>query len=477
MERLVVKNFGPIKDVNIEIPRLLVFIGDQASGKSTLGKLIYIFKHVSSLIPRSSALRGKNGSIDVEEFKRDISSKIKSYFHECFFYKNTEIAFYYTNEYFVNVSFCASGVVSDFRIEVTLSNKLEKSLNDLNQLTAKHYNDRRRIDQEKDNWKPTVEEINTWHKMNQIADTLAHNLGGRSIWEYIDDSRVSSNVPQIGTYPPDAPAVRRAMVAFIELALGYHNIQKARQRFIKIMSDAYIPPRKFAELFPTRIKRYEEEARRISSIIDAKADIYEILVKLVYRLLGGYVQIEENKGYGLALSDDKASRFIPYEFLSSGQKSGIPLIVCVSLIGSIMSDLPFDLPFNSMVIEEPETHLYPKKQFLMIKLIAAALAMNSSAKFVITTHSPYILSSIHALSAYGRADIEASAPLLKRYDDLVPLGMDKRELGIYLLENGCTHSLRDEQSGLFNTSKIDAVSNEITDVLDESIYAWDDEDE
>lgn len=41
--KLIVKNFGPIKDVEIESKQLTVFIGPQASGKSVLAKLLTIF--------------------------------------------------------------------------------------------------------------------------------------------------------------------------------------------------------------------------------------------------------------------------------------------------------------------------------------------------------------------------------------------------------------------------------------------------
>jgi len=40
-ERLIVKNFGPLKDVDIELKDIMVFIGPQASGKSTLAKILY----------------------------------------------------------------------------------------------------------------------------------------------------------------------------------------------------------------------------------------------------------------------------------------------------------------------------------------------------------------------------------------------------------------------------------------------------
>ena len=76
MERLIVRNFGPIKDVEIEIPRLLVFIGDQASGKSTLGKLIYIFKFVPKAISIVPLILMKQ-PIKIEDIQNEISKELK----------------------------------------------------------------------------------------------------------------------------------------------------------------------------------------------------------------------------------------------------------------------------------------------------------------------------------------------------------------------------------------------------------------
>ncbi|WP_442766486.1 AAA family ATPase [Mitsuokella multacida] len=44
VQHLYVRNFGPIESCDIEIQRLTVMTGPQASGKSTLAKLIYFFK-------------------------------------------------------------------------------------------------------------------------------------------------------------------------------------------------------------------------------------------------------------------------------------------------------------------------------------------------------------------------------------------------------------------------------------------------
>ena len=40
MARLIIRNIGPIKNVDIELNKVNVFIGEQSSGKSTIAKII-----------------------------------------------------------------------------------------------------------------------------------------------------------------------------------------------------------------------------------------------------------------------------------------------------------------------------------------------------------------------------------------------------------------------------------------------------
>lgn len=49
-ERLIVKKFGPIKEVDLDLQQTTIFIGEQASGKSTLAKLIGIFRNGEKVI-------------------------------------------------------------------------------------------------------------------------------------------------------------------------------------------------------------------------------------------------------------------------------------------------------------------------------------------------------------------------------------------------------------------------------------------
>lgn len=45
-ERLTVKNFGPIQEADLDLRKVTVLIGEQASGKSVLAKLVAIFRNV-----------------------------------------------------------------------------------------------------------------------------------------------------------------------------------------------------------------------------------------------------------------------------------------------------------------------------------------------------------------------------------------------------------------------------------------------
>ena len=46
-ERLVIKNFGPIKSVDLELGKMTILIGEQATGKSTIAKVLAVCRYFS----------------------------------------------------------------------------------------------------------------------------------------------------------------------------------------------------------------------------------------------------------------------------------------------------------------------------------------------------------------------------------------------------------------------------------------------
>jgi len=70
MEKLIVKNFGPIKEAEIDLTKYVVFIGDTSTGKSVLAKLISIFREFSNVL---------NNKVDNLEFILSFKNQLENY--------------------------------------------------------------------------------------------------------------------------------------------------------------------------------------------------------------------------------------------------------------------------------------------------------------------------------------------------------------------------------------------------------------
>ena len=104
MQKIIIKNFGAIEYAEIEIKKVLVLIGEQASGKSTIAKLIYFFK-----------------SLRDDVFNQIYQEKERDYFD-----KNSDINFV-LQEKFYNW-FGSTKNLKDFDIRFYYSFELEKYL-------------------------------------------------------------------------------------------------------------------------------------------------------------------------------------------------------------------------------------------------------------------------------------------------------------------------------------------------------------
>ena len=97
MQKIIIKNFGPVKDAEIEIKKVMVLIGEQASGKSTIAKLIYFFKTLKEDVFITILESSKLNDFD---FENDFAKLIKKKF--IIFWGlslvDYEIIFYYSIE-------------------------------------------------------------------------------------------------------------------------------------------------------------------------------------------------------------------------------------------------------------------------------------------------------------------------------------------------------------------------------------------
>ncbi|NEP42638.1 MAG: AAA family ATPase [Okeania sp. SIO2H7] len=106
---------------------------------------------------------------------------------------------------------------------------------------------------------------------------------------------------------------------------------------------------------------------------------------------------------------------------------------------------------NFIHIEEPETHLHPSAQVAIAKLLA--YLCNKGFRLVITTHSLFILYVLNNL-------ILASQNLPNKEFENLPVSSQRLNpnlLSAYLFAEGTAISIRDEESGELDESKLSRV--------------------
>lgn len=117
----------------------------------------------------------------------------------------------------------------------------------------------------------------------------------------------------------------------------------------------------------------------------------------------------------------------------------------------------------SVFLEEPEQNLFPKAQYELVKWLACQLDGNPNNTLFVSTHSPYILSSINNLlqaaeSAGQGKESKSKAEKIMGQTDFIAFD----DLSVYALDKGKVKSLLDEESKLIDQSALDSVSLEIS---------------
>lgn len=161
----------------------------------------------------------------------------------------------------------------------------------------------------------------------------------------------------------------------------------------------------------------------------------------------------ENNGKRISISD-----------ASSGQQEALPMFVLLSVF-------PFfggEEPRNVFFIEEPEAHLFPSAQKTVAKLIVLLHSLKSNS-FVLTTHSPYIITALNnMILASEIRHSKNEKRLKKKFDKRFDLKFE--DVKAYTMSNGVLKSVLDKKNKLIGPEIIDAVStefeNEYSELLD-----------
>lgn len=170
-------------------------------------------------------------------------------------------------------------------------------------------------------------------------------------------------------------------------------------------------------------------------------------------LNGEFVRVEKED---FIKHDD--GRKILLSHASSGQQEILPLIL-------LLDSLRFRFNLGAAVfIEEPEAHIFPSAQRQVIELLAKTFNSRKNLQFVITTHSPYIITSLNNLIYASTLKKKLTGGQITKLHRIVSKDkiIDSEKVKAYSFGEGTCHSLTDPETGLLLTTVIDEVSDALS---------------
>ncbi|GHT87725.1 hypothetical protein FACS189474_1270 [Bacteroidia bacterium] len=429
MQRIEIKHFGPIADLQLDIKDFMLFIGPQASGKSTIAKAICFFKSLNDDFVKFFKARvddARNRLYD--DYTYMIMQFFLDYFGEDIIQDGLALKYVYSDDIWITITYEQD--ISYNHLSIKLSEKFKNFIEDVNQESTKflweHRDDDRRtsaelllVDEAKTKFSSYIKD-----KCNQFFEEDREVIfipAGRSLL---------TQVPNIG--------IGLNQIDFL-ISKFLYKINIIKPLFKKSLSDI--------------IKQSKIDPKL--KIDPEKAKLAEELVSKVLKGSYQYDKDDERIYYD-------ADHYVKLKFSSSGQQESLWILLQLFLI--ILEQQKVFL-----VIEEPEAHLFPEAQKEISALIALVSNMQQS-QVIITTHSPYILASINNLILADKVGNIAPEEVSHTVNPYLWINRDK----VYaaLVQQGKASNIIDEELDLIQQEQIDTVSRQINKEFD-FLYQYD----
>lgn len=414
-EKLIVKNFAGIKELKIEIKRINILIGPQASGKSVCAKLLFYFK---SFIWEILSV------VETEQTKRNLDSNYSKTFEEYFPSDS-----WGSHNFFIRYEICDVFIEitrkqdSKGKILLSYSDFFKKELAELRLLFRKI--------KEKN-----FENNDKYERIDRLY--LIRTVLRDSLIDFLSTSLCR----EAAFTQLFIPAGRSFFANLQSSIFSFLSSNNALDPFLRVFGSTY-----------ENIKGVRFNFRDRSG---ERKDIQDEIDRLIEKSLCGKHIHEKGKDF-LEIAD---GRRISVANSSSGQQETLPLTI-------MLAALPFLTSSRSgqtVYIEEPEAHLFPSAQRSVIELIATVFNYRKEKlQFFITTHSPYVLTAINNLLQAGLLYEDASQDMLRQIEKIVPKykALTTADVSAYVLENGKCSNIICFDTGLIDAKVIDSVSDEL----------------
>lgn len=416
MQRLIIKNFGPIKNCDIDVKDFLVLTGPQASGKSTVAKSVFFFNYLKDILFQYVIKTNQRKPLfETRSLKESFVFEVRNAFVQSFGENvgntDTSIKYIYDNGRFVEVTFNELNA-GELIVVPKLDNELLKA----------------------------IEMLDSEIKENGIknADDIKRII-------YSD---IFKNDMEILYIPAG-----RSLLTLLSAQIGYlYSVMDDRQK-----STMDYCTQNYLERV-LQIKSYFDRgpSQLLKKELNNNGNIDEAILKMAIVKMEEILKGEYKNSDGEELLKLPDNEFIKLNYASSGQQEAVWItnMLFYYMLGNMKT---------YFIIEEPESHLFPEAQKAITELIS--IAKNDKNKVLITTHSPYILGSINNLLY---ADKIGKSKNKEMVEELVSshMWLSHSVMGAYYLENGMLENILDEEYQDINHDVIDGVSSVINETYE-----------
>ena len=351
MQRIIIRDFGPMKNCELDLAQFIVLTGAQAAGKSTIAKAVYYFslaKEICFSLITGSRVR----------FAETLKSNLRGEFLLQTFY-----------------DLFGSMVVSsrDCSLECVYTDRT-----------------RIRVYREKDSLLGI--------ELSENIDALVERYAGYdlSFWSLNENSqRLNQELEEIFefSYTPIYIPAGRSVVTLMTDLLGELLLSSGGARTRTAMQSLDYATQKYVrtvlllrKFFTEGTAEWLHRVRRAWG--SSKMALMKKFLALSEKIIKGEYFYRDGTEFFRVKKLDGKTADVGVNFASSGQQE--ILWVC-----NIMFYYLFHSDKVFIILEEPEAHLYPDSQKYISELIG--MFVHAGNRAIITTHSPYILGEFNNL--------------------------------------------------------------------------------
>ena len=413
LQRLEIKNFGPVKSASIEIRPALILIGQQASGKSTIAKLIYFFQSLSTEFFSRFYQSSEERVNMTQDLIIPIREKFYDFFGSTFHLPNFTIIYYYKDNHYLTLSLNSKKRINACFSDAFFTEKDKNELRGYKKILIQLKSELAQTDNVAQKVALDERHLNYLHLLSDKINALFCNEHNDSLF----------------------------ILAGRNATIGYgETFESMLQQSIQ--------------------KSIEEQGHRAFETKEQTIDETLMLsfIQRVIKMRQSYINLGNFEGMIAHANNHPGQGYVYLKNASSGQQESIRILQDAFL--SIYQG-------NKLlrIVEEPEAHLFPESQMYTIQLLILMLNSAPSGNLILTTHSPYTLTVINNLIYAARVGMKYPEKINK----IIPkeLWLPSDNVSAYMLKDGEATYIIDKELGEIQAELIDGISNVINDQYDQ----------